>query len=149
MCTPVALGVAAIAGGVVSGIGAYNSQMTNATNYSMQAAGLERDIAAEKEASAYEIARTRETVQKTLGSARAGYGANGLALSGSAAEVLRDSSIEGELDLASIRWNSDVKIGNLEYQKQIAKQNAKASKAAAPLAFFGNVFSAAGNASFS
>lgn len=148
MCTPIALGIASTAGGVVSGIGAYNERMTQATNYTMQANGLQRDIDAEKQASAYEIARTREGVQRTLGSARAGYASNGLALSGSAAEVLHDSAVEGELDLAAIRWNSDVKVENLKYAKKGAQQNARAAKAAAPLAFFGNVFSAAGSANF-
>lgn len=143
MCTPIALG---IAGGVVSGIGAWNQHNTNSTNYTMQANGLERDIAAEKEASAFEIASTRTTVKKTLGSARAGYAANGLALSGSAADVLDSSAIEGELDVAAIRWNSDVKVGNLKYQQKVAKANAKAERAAGPLAFFGSVFSGAAGA---
>lgn len=145
MCTPLVLPALAIAGGVVSGIGAANTQNTNAANYTMQANGLQRDIDAEKQATAFEIASTRRTVQKTLGSARAGYAANGLALSGSAAETLNDSALEGELDIAAIRWNSDVKVGNLEYQQKVARANAKASKAAAPLAFFGSVFSAAGS----
>lgn len=148
MCTPIALGVAGIAGGAIQGIGAWQQRNTNATNYTMQANGLTRDIANEKEATAYAIARTREDVQRTLGSARAGYAANGLALSGSAAQVLDETAIEGELDLAAIRWNSDVKVGNMEYQRTIARQNARAERAAGPLAFFGNVFSAAGNASF-
>lgn len=145
MCTPVALGVAAIGGGVLSGIGAWNQHNTNATNYTMQANGLQRDINAEKEASAYEVAATRTAVQKTLGSARAGYAANGLALSGSAAQVLDDSAIEGDLDVAAIRWNSDVKVGNLKYEQKVARSNAKAERAAGPLAFFGNTFSAVGS----
>ncbi len=144
MCTPVALGVVGIAGGFASGISGYQQQMTNAANYKMQAAGLERDIGAEKEASAYEIARTRETVAKTLGSARAGYAANGLALDGSAAEVLTDTATEGDLDVASIRWNSDVKIGNLKYQQTVAKTNAKSSRDAAPLAFITPILGSVG-----
>ncbi len=148
MCTPVALGVAAIGGGVLSGIGQWNQHNTNATNYTMQANGLQRDIDAEKQASAYEIAGTRTAVQKTLGSARAGYAANGLALSGSAAQVLDDSAIEGELDIAAIRWNSDVKVGNLKYSQKVARSNARAERSAGPLAFFGSVFSAAGSANF-
>lgn len=139
MCTPIALGVAGIAGGVLQGFSGYSQQKTAAANYGMQAAGLTRDIAAEREASAYEIARTRETVSRTLGNARAGYAANGLALDGSAAEVLRDTATEGELDIASIRWNSDVKIGNLEYQRTVANANKKAANQAAPLAFLSPV----------
>lgn len=148
MCVPALaplLPAMAIGGGVLSGIGAWQQQNTNATNYTMQANGLQRDIDAEKQASAYEIAATRSTVQKTLGSARAGYAANGLALSGSAAQVLDDSAIEGELDIAAIRWNSDVKVGNLKYQQKGARANAKAARAAGPLAFFGSTFDAIGS----
>lgn len=143
MCTPLALG---IAGGVVSGIGSFQQKQTDAMNYTMQANGLQRDINAEKEASAFEIASTRREVSKTLGSARAGYAANGLALSGSAAEVIDQSAIQGELDLETIRWNSKVKQDNLSYQQAGARANAKASKAAAPIAFFGSVFSGAAGA---
>jgi hypothetical protein len=135
MCTPVALGVVGIVGGLAQGVGAYQQQMTNAANSTMQANGLTRDIEAERAASSYEIARTRETVAKTLGNARAGFAANGLALDGSAAEVLQDTATEGALDIAAIRWNSDVKVGNLGYARDVAKSNAAASKAAAPLAF--------------
>lgn len=149
MCEPVTLSMiaagATIAGGVTSGIGKWQQHATNATNYTMQANGLQRDIDAEKQASAYEIAATRTTVQKTLGSARAGYAANGLALSGSAAQALDDSAIEGELDIAAIRWNSDVKVGNMKYSQKVVRTNAKAERAAGPIAFFGSVFSAAGS----
>jgi len=148
MCTPIALGVAAVAGGVMSGIGGYQSHMTNATNYTMQANALGRDIAAEQETTAYTVARTREDVQRTLGSARAGYAANGLALSGSAADVLNETALEGEMDIAAIRWNSQVKVDSLKYQQKVARANAKAEKAAAPIAFFSNVFSAVGGANF-
>lgn len=143
MCTPVALGVVGIAGGVMQGIGAFQQQKTAAANYGMQAAGLDRDIKAEREASAYEVARTREGVAKTLGAARAGYAANGLALDGSVAQVLDDTATEGDLDIASIRWNSDVKVGNLKYSQTIAKANQKASNDAAPLAFIAPVLGSA------
>ncbi len=143
MCTPVALGVIGITGGLMQGVGAYQQQMTNAANYTMQANGIERDIKAEQYASAYEIARTRETVGKTLGAARAGFAANGLALSGSAADVLADTATEGDLDVASIRWNSQVKVDNLKYEKTVAKANAKSSRAAAPLAFIAPVLGSA------
>jgi len=143
MCTPVALAAVGIAGGIAQGIGGYQQQMTNAANATMQANGLGRDIKAEQYASAYEIARTRETVGKTLGAARAGFAANGLALSGSAADVLADTATEGDLDVASIRWNSQVKVDNLKYEQAGAKANAKASRAAAPLAFIAPVLGSA------
>lgn len=137
MCVPLvaAAAVAGIAGGVAEGFSGYAQKKTEQTNYQMQAAGLARDIAAEKESSAYETARTREGIARIQGSARAGFAANGLALDGSAAEVLQDTETEGNLDIAAIKWNSDVKIGNLDYARKGAMVNAKAAGDAAPLAF--------------
>lgn len=139
MCDPIALGVMGIAGSIVQGIGAAGQRETNAQTLELNAKGIDRDIAVEKEQSAFEIARTREDVQRTQGSARAGYSANGLALSGSAAEVLRETAIEGELDIATIRWNSGEKVKGLTYQRDVMLHNARQERAAAPLAFISPV----------
>jgi hypothetical protein len=69
------------------------------------------------------------------GGARAGYAASGLALSGSAAEVLRENAIEGELDIATIRWNSGEKVKTLGYQRDVYRYNAKQERAGKALAF--------------
>lgn len=139
MCTPsIAMG-AMLIGGVLEGIGGFSTSMNNAAQYDMQAAGYERDIAAETETSAYEIARTQDEVDRGAGRQRAGFAANGIALSGSAADVLHETAIEGALDVEAIRWNSDVKIGNLKYAQKVAKYNAKTERAAAPLRFISPV----------
>ena len=45
----------------------------------------------------------------------------------------------GTLDIAAIRWNSDVKVGNLTYARDVAKVNARSERAAAPLSFIAPV----------
>lgn len=140
MCLdPVSMAVIGIGGSLIQGIGAANEKQTNAQSLDMQAAGLERDIAAEEQASAYEIANTRRTLARTLGAQRAGYAANGLALSGSAADVIQDTATEGDLDIAAIQWNSKVKVDNTKYQRDVTKRNAQTERDAAPLAFIAPV----------
>lgn len=143
MCNPIAIGALGLAGGVLQGIGGASQRMDAAQSYDMAAAGIDRDIGAEREATAYNVARTREGIARTQGSARAGFAANGLALDGSAAEVLRDSAIEGDLDVASIQWSSAEKIKSMEYERDVNKTNAKRERAAAPLALLSGVIGGA------
>lgn len=130
---------ASLAGSVVSGIGAANQAQNEAASLDAQAAGKERDAASQKEATAYEVARTRETVERTFGSQRAGFAANGIALSGSALDVMNDTATEGELDLAAIKWNSDIKVDNLKYETSYLRTNAKVASDSAGMAFLAPV----------
>lgn len=141
MCNPAA--ILGIGGGVLEGIGAYQTHQTNAKSLELNAKGIDRDIGAERQATAYTIARTREGLARTQGSARAGMGANGLALSGSAAEVLRETAIEGDLDLAAIQWSSEEKIKGMAFQRDTLKWNASQERAAAPISFLTSALSGA------
>lgn len=143
MCDPVSIGVVGLAGGVMQGIGGFMQREQAAASNTLNAAGVERDIGAEREATAYTVARTREGIARTQGSARAGYAANGLALSGSAADVIRDTAIEGDLDIAAIKWSSDEKIKSMKFQAQGYRYNAAQEKAAAPISFLSGVLGGA------
>lgn len=135
MCNPIAAAAIGFGGSLLQGIGAAQQRETNARSAELSAQGVDRDIGAEREATAYTIARTREGLARTQGNARAGYAANGLALSGSAATVLRESAIEGDLDIAAIQWSSNEKIKSMEFQRDTLRYNAGQERAAAPLAF--------------
>ena len=143
MCDPVSIGVVGLAGGVMQGIGGFMQREQAAASNTLNAAGVERDIGAEREATAYTVARTREGIARTQGSARAGYASNGLALSGSAADVLRETGIEGDLDIAAIKWSSDEKIKSMKFQAQGYRYNAAQEKAAAPISFLSGVLGGA------
>lgn len=143
MCDPVSIGIAGLAGGVMQGVGGFMQRKQAAASNTLNAQGVERDIGAEREATAYSIARTREGIGRTQGSARAGFAANGLALSGSAAEVLRETAIEGDLDLAAIQWSSDEKIKSMKFQAQGYRYNAAQENAAAPISFLTGALSGA------
>lgn len=143
MCNPMAIGIAGLAGGVMEGIGGFMQRNQAAASNEINAKGIERDIGAEREATAYTVARTREGLARTQGGARAGFAANGLALSGSAADVLRDSAIEGDLDVAAIKWSSDEKIKSMEFQAKGYRYNAAQERAAAPISFLSGVLGGA------
>lgn len=143
MCNAMAAGVLGIFGGVLQGMGAVQEHENNAQSYEMAAASTTRDIAAEKESSAFQVAKTRTELAKTQGGIRAGYAANGLALSGSAADVIRDSAAEGELDIKTIEYNSGVKVGGLEYQKAGYLKNAATERGSEGLAFISPIISGA------
>jgi len=133
------MAVIGLAGSVVQGMGAAAAANAEGASLDAQAQGKARDADAEKQASAYEVARTRETVQRALGGQRAGFAANGIALSGSALDVIDDTANEGDLDLAAIKWNSDVKIDTLKYEKSYMQENAKVARSTAGLAFLSPV----------
>jgi hypothetical protein len=143
MCNPaIALGLGLV-GGLLQGVGAAQQRETNAQNYELRNAAISRDIQVEKQTSAFEIAALRTKVAQTQGMARAGYAANGLALSGSAAQVLTDSATEGDLDVATIRWNSKTKIGGMKFEQQVNTYNAEQERAGAGLAFVTPIISGA------
>lgn len=129
----------ALGGAVVSGIGGAMQAQNTAQNYTMQAQADERDAAASEKASAYEIARLRDTVERTAGNQRAGFAANGVALSGSALDVMEDTANEGDLDVAAIQWNSKLKGDGLKYSAMQNRSNASSAAASAPLAFLAPV----------
>lgn len=131
MCFPILAAV----GGVVSGIGAAMGASANAASLDAQAQFKERQAKIEKAAGAYKADRVQDQVDRTLGTQRAGFAANGLALDGSAAEVIADSATEGQMDINAIRWNSNLAADNLKYEAKIDRMNAKTERRAAPLAF--------------
>ena len=131
MCLP----ALAIVGGIVSGIGAAMGAEANAASLDAQAKFKERQAQMEKMAGGIKAERTGEQVDRVLGNQRAGFAANGLALDGSAADVIAETATEGQLDIDTIRWNSNLSADNLRYQAKIDKMNAKAERRAAPLAF--------------
>jgi hypothetical protein len=87
--------------------------------------------------------RHSERRRRGDGCQRAGFAANGIALSGSAEDTLLDSAEEGALDVATVRWNSKLAADNLRYSAKIDKMNAKTTRQSMPLAFISPVLSSA------
>lgn len=139
MCTPIAAAGIGAAGSVVQGFGAASQAKSEEASLNAKAAGQERQAEIDKQAAEYEAARTEDTIRRTTGAQRAGFAANGIALDGSAAEVIADTEAEGALDVAAIRWNSQIKQDNSKYDAKISRMNADSAGASAGLAFIAPV----------
>jgi len=127
MCLP-------IIGGVISGIGAAMGAMSAKAQAQGQAAMDRRQAGIEAQTSAYKADRTQDDINRTTGQQRAGFAANGVGLSGSA---------------AAIRWNSKLTQDNLKYKAKLNDMNAKQAGMAAPIAFLSPVISGIGTYSSS
>ena len=137
MCLP-------IIGGVISGVGAAMGAAASAASAKGQAAMDERQAVIENTTSAYKADRTQDDINRTLGQERAGFAANGVGLSGSAADTISDSTEEGALDVAAIRWNSKLAGDNLRYKAKLDNMNANQATAAMPFAFAAPVINGIG-----
>lgn len=131
MCLPV-LG---IIGGVVSGIGAAMGAKAQAASLDAQADMKDRQAIMEREAGGVQAQRVQDQVNRTAGAQRAGFAGSGIALTGSAADVVLETAEEGALDVATVRWNSALRADNLKYEAKIDRMNAKTTRRSAPLAF--------------
>lgn len=128
MCLP-------IIGGVVSGIGAAMGAAGQKASYEGQAALDKRQARIEQATGNYKAERQQDQNDRALGQARAGFAANGVGLSGSAADTVAESAQEGALDVAAIRWNSRLASDNSRYRAKMNEMNAGIAGSAAPIAF--------------
>lgn len=128
MCLP-------IIGGIIQGAGAAMGALSARAQAKGQAEMDRRQAGIEATTGAYKAARTQDEIDRTIGSQRAGFAANGLAMSGSAADTIASTAEEGALDVAAIRWNSKLVGDNLRYKAKLEDANASQAGMAAPLAF--------------
>lgn len=128
MCLP-------IIGAVISGIGAAMGMAAQAAQAEGQAAMDRRQAEVEAEIGGYKADRAKDNNARVAGAQRAGFAANGVGVSGSAADVILDSAEEGALDVAAIRWNSGLQQDNLRYSAKLNDMNAGIAKASMPIAF--------------
>lgn len=144
MCMAAGLG---IIGGLVQGIGAYSSQMTQAAQYNAQSKALTKQAQGERNVGAYESARAQEKGDRVVSQQVTGMAAKGLDInSGTPLDVIQDSSTEVALDVGTIRSNFQTQSNKTDYEAKIAKMNYKSAKAAAPLAFLAPVIGGVGGA---
>lgn len=64
---------------------------------------------------------------RQLASMRGQYLSSGIALSGSAIDVLQDSATEASLDEQAIRYGAQVQSDNYRFQSGLARSNAKSA----------------------
>jgi len=138
MCVP-------ILGAVVSGIGAAMqvSQQRNQAN--MQADLEKRNANQQREIGAYQGNLKQRQLDTVYGSQRAGLAASGVDIGyGSAQDVQQATTTEGQMDVAAIRWNSDLAANRMDEQSKITRASAPSS-AAVGLAFVSPIIKTIGD----
>lgn len=137
MCIP-------LLGAVVAGAGAAMQVQQQQKQAKMQAQLYEREARRDKERGAYSAARRTEENARILGDQRATFAGSGVSPSyGSASDVSVDSATEGNLDVAAIRWNSELQAQTNRERASITRASAP-SGAAAGLAFISPIIQTAG-----
>jgi hypothetical protein len=140
MCIGAVLG---LAGGIISGIGAAQAANAQAASYAMQAKAQERQANLLREQGSYEGARFTEQGRQLIGRQVAGFAENGVALNGSAGEVVRSTGQNLALDLSAKRYGQNIAIENELMGAKMNRYNAASAKSAAPMAFLSPVISGA------
>ena len=108
------------AGSVASGVAGYQSSKA-------QAEYADRQATMERQKGAYEASRLRDRNNRELAGMRGQYLSSGIALSGSAADVLQDSATEASLDEQAIKYGAKVRSDNLMFESGLARSNANMS----------------------
>lgn len=144
MCMP----ALALVGGIVSAVGSLAVGQANANAANAQAAMYERQAQAERAQAQFNSERQREKGIKMLATQRAGFLGNGVALSGSALDVLLDTTRENELDVSAIKYNAEIKAQNFEMQADSYKAKASAARMAGLFGAISPIIRGAGGADF-
>lgn len=118
MCWP-------IIGGIISGAGAAMGALGRKASLKGQAEFEKRQAGIETATAGYKAQRTQDEVSRVAGAQRAGFAANGIAMTGSAADTVASTAEEGALDVAAIRWNSQLAADNMMYKSKLSTMNAK------------------------
>jgi hypothetical protein len=126
-----------IIGGVIGMLGALQAAEAQKQAALYNAAVEERNrLAVLAQADSEAISQSREN-QRRLGTIRAAYGKSGIDLAGSPLDVIQDTAIEQEFDIANIRYAGEVKAIGHEDAATLARMEAKNATTA-------GMFSAAG-----
>lgn len=123
-------GLATAAAGAVSAAGAMSAgkAQANASVYEAQVAQRNAKIA-RNQAEVDQEDQRREN-RRQMGAMRAAYGSSGLELSGSPLDVLADTAIEQELDVARIGYRGELRaIGEHDKANQAIAAASNAKKA--------------------
>jgi hypothetical protein len=121
---PVTMSILSTAFSVVGAI-SQGRQEKNAAEYNA-AVARNNAIAARQQAAANAEAQGREA-RRRIGSARAGYGASGVALEGSPLDIIEQSALEAELDRQNILYAGDLKASGFESTATLEESRGKSA----------------------
>lgn len=131
------------AGDLFGGIAGFVGGSAGAKAYKKAAKYAEQNAVIAREAGDIKLAQTERQIFKVLGAQQAGYAGAGLASSGSAQYVLRDSVSQGALERAIVNAQTNIDVIGYLSQAEQFKGMAKAAKAGGIGSLIGGAFGAA------
>lgn len=120
MCLPILGAALGAVGSIAQGAAANSAAKANAK-------AMQQQAQLERQAGAYQVARQRDQLNRLTGRQVNNFAANGVALDGSAADVVTDSRTQGELDIAATMFGANVRSNNLETQAKITRAQGKSA----------------------
>ena len=139
-------GTGAIIGGVgdlFEGIAGFIGGQATAKACKKAAKFAHQNAIISREAGDIKLAQTERQIFKTIGAQKAGYAGAGLASSGSAQAILRDSLSQGSLEKAIVNAQTNINVNSYLQQEVLYKGMAKAAKAGGIGSLVGGIASAA------
>lgn len=140
---PVIGAVLSAVGSVVGAVGSMQAANAQATAAEYNAAIQDRNAKAAREQSLADQTDARRKNRRQLGAIKAAYGGSGLT-GGSTLDVLEDTALEQELDVARIDYQGKVRAVGYQDQAVLDRMTAKSAKRAGGIAFFGGLLGAGG-----
>lgn len=122
MCIPI---IGAVIGAATSIAGTMASASAQSQSYKTQAAYADRQAVMTDQKGAYEGTRLSNQNDRKLADMRGQYLSSGIALEGSASDVLLDSATEASLDEQAVKYGTQVQKDNLKFEAGLARMNAK------------------------
>ncbi|MDP2619910.1 MAG: hypothetical protein Q8P46_06990 [Hyphomicrobiales bacterium] len=132
----------AIVGGLIQAAGALQSAKAQADAANYNAAVNDRNALAARSQGAAEGDRQRRLNQMNLGRLRAAYGDAGLGFEGDVLTVFEDAETQAELDVATVRYQTSVRVAGYKDQAQLDRMEAKSASSAGVLGAFGAIVGA-------
>lgn len=117
----------AVIGGVTSAAGQLYSASAQSASYKAQAEYADRQAEMSLQKGNYDANQQARQNTRQLAGMRADYLNSGIALSGSASDVLQDSATQASLDEQAIRYGSQVQSDNYRFQAGLARSNASSA----------------------
>lgn len=118
MCLP-------LIGAAVSMVGTLASASAQAASYRAQARYADRQAIMSQQKGAYDASQLARQHDRRLGEMRSQYLSSGIALEGSATDVLTDSATQASLDEQAVKYSAQVQSDNYRFQSSLARQNAR------------------------
>ena len=140
---------AALIGGGVAAYGQYQQGKATdkAAKYNAEIAEINAQMSMQQ--AAFEAKQLRRQRMILSGRQRAAGAANGLALTGSFADIYSDSAVQGELQALSRRYQGEVEATNYRAQSELYKFEGSSARRAANVQMAATLVSSVGSAASS